>query len=255
MSQTLCWTRPQDSPPEQPVAVQRVRRTALQLACLVSANLPQEKQPDFLTIELAALLHDVLDKKYVLAELAADPYAFFAPFFEKVASESGLDLIKDGRARVIARIVDNVSWSTEKKRLAAGQIEDWHRQCVELHCVQDADRLDAIGAFGEQRFLFVGTGLECLMNDRNHAVRGVHRCYQSVSVVLQSNIPASSHDALLYSSLHTPKNDPAYVTSATAHFYDKLLHIRERLKTEPGKKLAEKRHQFVSLRKWFWHSA
>ena len=102
-------------------------------------------------IELAALLHDVLDKKYVAAAQAADPYAFFRPFFEGAASASGLDLVADGRARLIARIVDNVSWSTEKKRLAAGQIEDWHRECVELHCVQDADRLDAIGAFGECR--------------------------------------------------------------------------------------------------------
>ena len=102
-------------------------------------------------IELAALLHDVLDKKYVAAAQAADPYAFFRPFFDGAASASGLDLVADGRARLIARIVDNVSWSTEKKRLAAGQIEDWHRECVELHCVQDADRLDAIGAFGECR--------------------------------------------------------------------------------------------------------
>lgn len=129
--------------------MQRVRKTALQLAHAVSSTLPDDKKPDLLTIELAALLHDVLDKKYVSAEAAADPYAFFLPFFEKATVESGLDLVRDGRARTIARIVDNVSWSTEKKRLAAGQIEDWHRQCVELHCVQDADRLDAIGAFGE----------------------------------------------------------------------------------------------------------
>ena len=137
-------------------------------------------------IELAALLHDVLDKKYVSAELAADPYAFFSPFFEKAASESGLDLIKDGRARIIARIVDNVSWSTEKKRLAAGQIDDWHRQCVELHCVQDADRLDAIGAFGEQRFLSIDAGFECLINDRDYAVRGVYCGNQQVSLALLS---------------------------------------------------------------------
>ncbi|TBU55335.1 hypothetical protein BD310DRAFT_857013, partial [Dichomitus squalens] len=187
--------------------VQRVRKTALKLARAVPASLPQDKQPDFLTIEVAALLHDVLDKKYVSAEQAADPYAFFVPFFEKVASESGLDLIKDGRARVIARIVDNVSWSTEKKRLAAGQVEDWHRQCVELHCVQDADRLDAIGAFG------------------------ILRC--------------AAYSAATNHTLHVPRDDPAYDASAIAHFYDKLLHIRERLKTEPGKRLAEKRHQLM----------
>ncbi|KAI0711975.1 hypothetical protein C8T65DRAFT_574795 [Cerioporus squamosus] len=188
--------------------VQRVRKTALQLARTVTATLADDlKKPDLLTIELAALLHDVLDKKYVSAEAAADPYAFFLPFFQNAALESGLDLVKDGRARTIARIVDNVSWSTEKKRRAAGQIEDWHRQCVELHCVQDADRLDAIGAFG------------------------VLRC--------------AAYSAATNRSLHVPKDDPSYNSSAIAHFYDKLLHIKEHLKTEPGKKLAEKRHQLM----------
>jgi uncharacterized protein len=130
--------------------VQRVRKNAMHLANIVSAD-GTSRRPDLLTVELAALLHDVLDKKYVTAKEAADPYAFFVPFFQKWAAESGVDLIQDGRARDIAKIVTNVSWSTEKKLREAGLIEDWHRQCIELHCVQDADRLDAIGAFGMRR--------------------------------------------------------------------------------------------------------
>ena len=46
--------------------------------------------------------------------------------------------------------------------------------------------------------------------------------------------------------LHTPQDNPSHPDSSIQHFYDKLLHIREQLKTEEGKRLAEKRHQFVS---------
>ena len=102
----------------------------------------------FDTCPVAALLHDVLDKKYVAPSVAADPYAFFFSFFKSMAETHGIDLIADGRGLMIARIIDNVSWSTEKKLREAGKWTDWHDQCLELHCVQDADRLDAIGAFG-----------------------------------------------------------------------------------------------------------
>lgn len=186
--------------------VQRVRRTALHLARAVTASEGTSK-PDLLTVELAALLHDVLDKKYVTAAEAADPYAFFRPFFESVTSEAGLDLIKDGRARLIARIIDNVSWSTEKRLREAGQLKVWHQECVELHCVQDADRLDAIGAFG------------------------ILRC--------------AAYSAVTNHPLHTPDNDPKQSMSAVQHFHDKLLRIRDRLKTIPGKQLAEKRHKLM----------
>ena len=141
--------------------VQRVRKTALSIARRVSPT------PDFLVVELgtyhpvwfsrplqniyiilAALLHDILDKKYVSPELAANPYEFFKPYFTLWASSSGVNLNVDGRGQTIARIVDNVSWSTEKRLREEAKWTDWHRTCVELHCVQDADRLDAIGAFG-----------------------------------------------------------------------------------------------------------
>lgn len=127
----------------KPLLVQRVRTTALRIARALSSA-----PPDLLVVELAALLHDVLDKKYVSAAEAADPYAFFLPFFQQAAEEHGVDLVQDGRARTIARIVDNVSWSTEKRLRAEGNWGGWHEGCLELHCVQDADRLDAIGAFG-----------------------------------------------------------------------------------------------------------
>jgi uncharacterized protein len=148
------------------------------MAIAKDAFLKSNKKLDFLTIELAALLHDVLDKKYVSAEAAGDPYAFFLPFFQKVSTVHGMDLISDGRAHNISRIVDNISWTTEKKLADAGLLEDWHRECVELHCVQDADRLDAIGAFG--RSTRSASSMHAFTGDRYHALCGIQCREQSV---------------------------------------------------------------------------
>lgn len=131
-----------------PHTVQRVRKTALKLSSDPSIS---SRSPDLLVIELSALLHDVLDKKYVPESLYSDPYAFFLPIFKELDVKHpsvGL-LTEDGkRVRFIAEVVTNVSWSTEKKLRQEGKWGAWHDGCVELHCVQDADRLDAIGAFG-----------------------------------------------------------------------------------------------------------
>ncbi|KAF7424080.1 hypothetical protein PC9H_009381 [Pleurotus ostreatus] len=186
--------------------VRRVRKTALALANSVTSSSPTK--PDLLVVELAALLHDVLDKKYVSPEQASDPYAYFLPFFQStLAVQDELDLIADGRARLITRIIDNISWKTEQALREKGLVTDWHRECVELHCVQDADRLDAIGAFG------------------------ILRC--------------AAYNAVTNHVLHAPAEDPANDTSAIQHFHDKLLHISEQLKTEPGKRMGRKRHQML----------
>ncbi|CAE6473559.1 unnamed protein product [Rhizoctonia solani] len=179
--------------------VNRVRRTALALA---KAQTPQ---PDLLVVELAALLHDVLDKKYVTPEEAADPNAYFRPFFESVKGK--MDLLADGRAGLIVRIIENVSWTTEKKLRAENKFEPWHESCIELHCVQDADRLDAIGAFGIMR--------------------------------------VSAYSAAVNRPLHTPSDDPQVSHTGIQHFHDKLLHIKDRLKTPQGRELGAQRHQLM----------
>ncbi|KAJ6498019.1 hypothetical protein C8R47DRAFT_316224 [Mycena vitilis] len=181
--------------------VQRVRRTALALANAISPK------PDLLVVELAALLHDVLDKKYVSAEQAADPHGFFLPFFTSMAEKHGLDLVQDGRAREITRILDNVSWTTETKLRNNNLWSEWHQNCAELHCVQDADRLDAIGAFG------------------------IMRC--------------AAYSAAVNRPLHIPPGVFHEDESAIQHFHDKLVLIKDRLKTSPGKALGEKRHRVL----------
>ncbi|KAI0045859.1 hypothetical protein FA95DRAFT_1560736 [Auriscalpium vulgare] len=185
--------------------VRRVRKTALYLARAVAAS---GQSIDLLTVELGALLHDVLDKKYVSIDSYTDADSYFRPFFEETrAIAPNVDLIADGRAKQIVAIVENVSWSNETKLRKAGLWGEWHQSCVELHCVQDADRLDAIGAFG------------------------ILRC--------------AAYSAATNHALHAPIGDPEQPASAIQHFHDKLLHIRERMKTAPGKELADKRHKLI----------
>ncbi|KAF9790864.1 hypothetical protein BJ322DRAFT_1038566 [Thelephora terrestris] len=194
-------------PSHDALHVQRVRGTALKLASNPSIS---SLSPDLLVIELSALLHDVLDKKYVPESLSSDPLAFFHPLFQELDDQHpsvGL-LAEDGRrARLIADIVTNVSWTTEKKLRQEGKWGAWHESCLELHCVQDADRLDAIGAFG------------------------IMRC--------------SAYTAVTSNPLHVPNGDPLQASSAIQHFYDKLLHIKDHLKTEPGKRMGQKRHEIM----------
>ncbi|KAG8739324.1 hypothetical protein FRC10_005782 [Ceratobasidium sp. 414] len=189
-------------PSHDALHVYRVRKTALALAR------SQTHQPDLLVVELAALLHDVLDKKYVSALEAANPDIAFRPFFERIARH--LDLLNDGRAELIVRIIKNVSWTTEKKLREEGKLEPWHDSCVELHCVQDADRLDAIGAFGILR--------------------------------------TAAYSASVNRALHVPPDDPRAPSSSIGHFHDKLLHIHGRLKTPQGKVLGTERHQLLTTR-------
>jgi hypothetical protein len=80
-----------------------------------------------LVIELAALLHDVLDKKYVSEAEAADAHAYFV---WSLSLEHGLDLISDGQARQITKVIEDVSWTTEKKLRDTGKIEEQRNTCV-----------------------------------------------------------------------------------------------------------------------------
>ncbi|KAL0579310.1 hypothetical protein V5O48_002708 [Marasmius crinis-equi] len=222
--QLMVETMARYDPSHDAYHVQRVRKTALALANV----LPQK--PDLLVVELAALLHDILDKKYVTPEEAADPHTFFLPLFSKAAENSSIDLVKDGRARTISQIIVNVSWTTEKNLRATGQWGVWQDNCVELHCVQDADRLDAIGAFGVLRCAAYNAS-------KNKLSR-----FSSLGSGPLARLPICT---LASSPLHTPADDPSLEKSAIQHFHDKLVHIKDRLKTGPGKALGEKRHKLI----------
>ncbi|KAH7108346.1 hypothetical protein BKA62DRAFT_18803 [Auriculariales sp. MPI-PUGE-AT-0066] len=187
-----------NDPSHDALHVFRVRHTALALA-----RAQPEGTVDLLVVDLAALLHDILDRKYLPKDaVTTDPRQHFAPFFASHA-----DALSPAQAELVVRVIDNMSWTTEKKLRAAGQWGEWHDSCLELHCVQDADRLDAIGAIG------------------------VMRC--------------AAYSARVNGPLYVPPEQPEAAESAIQHFHDKLVHIRDRLKTQRGKELGEQRHRFL----------
>ncbi|KIR67463.1 hypothetical protein I314_01879 [Cryptococcus bacillisporus CA1873] len=106
----------------------------------------------------------------------------------------------------ILSIIPSVSYTAETALLAAGEWT-WQNDCLELHAVQDADRLDAIGAVG------------------------ILRC---------AAYSGATKRVLV-------ENGDTGGKSAEAHFEEKLLKVRDRMKTAFGKEEAERRHQTVSV--------
>lgn len=173
--------------------VDRVVRMANVLARKVAESQPVDLQ----VVEVAALLHDVNDSKY------QDQLNDGESVMMQCLSESGLS--KDQQDLVV-KIAANMSYSTEKKLRKAGQWDQWHQECVELHVVQDADRLDAIGAVGILRVAAYSGA-----KDR--------------PLVLTTN--DEGEDAMM-------------------HFEDKLLHLHKTMKTAPGRDLAVKRTKIMN---------
>ncbi|CEP14695.1 hypothetical protein [Parasitella parasitica] len=110
------------------------------LARSIATDLSKENIIDLELVELAALCHDVGDRKYYQGK------------------ETGGQLIKTflsglgyAKADIVADIVDHVGFSKElgwnDETDDAAKVK-WRNSCLELHAVQDADKLDAIGAFG-----------------------------------------------------------------------------------------------------------
>lgn len=115
----------QNDPSHDFYHVDRVRRLALAIAHSLDGV-------DCLVVELAALFHDLIDAKY-LPKNAPKPTArqTLDPFWSR--HDDDRQILDEERRRLVERIVDNVSYSKEVKRIAAGQQTEWHLSCLELH--------------------------------------------------------------------------------------------------------------------------
>ncbi len=115
----------------------------LGLARLIAASSPSKYDP--LTVTLAALLHDVGDKKYL------KPGQDSGTLVQKVLVDFG---VEDQFAQKLQIIVTAVSFSSEIKN--PERVREVIALYPELAVVQDADRLDALGAFGIGRTFTYG---------------------------------------------------------------------------------------------------
>jgi uncharacterized protein len=156
----------------------------------------ESEQADAFLIDLAVLLHDVSDPKYKNGE-------------EDLETEilSSLPL-SDGQKGRIQSIIHSVSFKGGNGVPPA---------TIEAAIVQDADRLDAIGAIGIARTFAYGGAKGRKLYDWAEEPR------------LQM----------------TEEEYRSKPTSSVTHFYEKLLLLKDGMNTETGKQIAEERHQFM----------
>jgi uncharacterized protein len=162
----------------------RVKRLALYLN-------EQEKMCDSFTVEIASLLHDTADRKFTDGDQES-AYEVVRLFM----TGNGMSDISD---RVMG-VIRNVSFSNKN---LSGRSED-----PLLMILQDADRLDAIGAIGIARAFNYG-------GFRNRPI------YDPEEKINEEGL------------------------STIAHFYEKLLKLKEMMNTETGKRIAESRHLYL----------
>ena len=176
--------------------IERVWKMALHLR-------EQEGEGDLLTIELAALLHDISDAKFNGGD------------HEKGSVMAHDFLIQHQvdpeRARHIQEIIRYVSYKGGFPQ------DDIHS--MEFQIVQDADRLDAIGAIGIARAFNYG----------GFKNRPIH----DPSMPLQEYADPKAYH----------KSDAPTIN----HFYEKLLKLKDLMNTHTGKSIARERHDFMLL--------
>jgi uncharacterized protein len=174
--------------------IERVYKNALLLAEKEDCNL--------LVVQLSALLHDIADSKFNDGDETIGP---------KIAKEFMESQKVDATiCNHVVAIISNISFK--------GGNFDQEFYSKEFAIVQDADRLDAIGAVGIARaFNYGGFKNRVLYN------------------------PEIAPDLNMNKATYKTTNAPTI-----NHFYEKLLLLKDKMNTETAKEIAQKRHDFMS---------
>jgi len=161
----------------------------------------KDEDVDLFVVSLGALLHDIADSKFYDGDETVGP---------RIANEflNSLHLDKEVIQHVV-HIIKNISFK--------GGNELQKFKSPELNVIQDADRLDAIGAVGIARCFNYGGFKNRALYDPN------------IKPVLNMN-----------------KEEYKKSTAPTInHFYEKLLLLKDRMNTKTGRKLAIQRHHYM----------
>jgi len=156
---------------------------------------------DGFIVELGALLHDIADSKFHNGDETIGPKVARAFLESQQVEESVIIHVEN--------IISNISYK--------GGNFDQKFKSPELDVIQDADRLDAIGAIGIARCFNYGGFKNRTLYDPS----------------IEPNLKQTKEEY---------KNNSAPTIN---HFYEKLLLLKDRMNTVSGKKIAEERHQYM----------
>jgi uncharacterized protein len=167
-----------------------------------SLLISKREEVDVFVVQLGALLHDIADSKFNNGDETVGP---------KLAQEflTSIQVEKDVINHVI-KIIENISYNSSLDPSKSFK-------SPELDVVQDADRLDALGAIGIARTFNYG-GFK-------------NRALYNPDILPDLNM---SKEAYKKSTAPTIN-----------HFYEKLLLLKDKMNTLTGKQIAQKRHEFM----------
>ena len=166
----------------------------------------QGENVNLFIVELGALLHDIADAKFHDGDESIGPKKAAAFLRSHQVNEEIIDHIEN--------IIDHVSF---KVSLDQNKVNKF--QSEELKVIQDADRLDAIGAIGIARAFNYGG-------------------FKNRSLYDPEIAPDLHQDKESYKNSQAPTIN---------HFYEKLLLLKDKMNTETARKIAKKRHEFMEL--------
>ena len=177
---------------------------------VLAKKLADVEGAQLLVVELGALLHDIADWKFHDGDESAGP----AQARAWLVSIGAQDDLVDQVCEIIATISYKGAGVATPMRTLEGKI------------VQDADRLDAIGAMGIARAFAYG----------GHKNRLIYH---------------PEHEPEMHQTFEEYKGNAGHTIN---HFYEKLLLLKDRMNTSSGKKFAEERHRFMEqfLERFFY---